>query len=279
MKLIFFCFSGDEAKSAWAKLRNNHRDALRRQQRTTKSGAAATDIKRWKFQSQMEFLLCYMNNEKRDTNFKVDDDVSEPPLEERSLEFETERPTDHDGEITTCEDSSAPRTDVIEENDPARLLVRKNPVELPTPRPKKKVKKIDVDKLIKETVEQREQRSKERREEREALKDDLRLFFMAMYEQTKKMPAASQHIVKKNIFNAVSEEEGRLLNISDSVASSYQPFPPGIGLMNINRPSASNWSDFCSTDSPASSCSSQRPPSHPSTENSDIVTFVTRFSE
>lgn len=51
------------------KLRNNNRDALRRRKRMIKSGAAATYIKPWKFEAQMEFLLQFMVNENRGTNF------------------------------------------------------------------------------------------------------------------------------------------------------------------------------------------------------------------
>lgn len=55
-------------KATWAKLRSCHRDALRRQKKCFKSGAAAEIIKQWKFQKQMEYLLPYMANRKRSSN-------------------------------------------------------------------------------------------------------------------------------------------------------------------------------------------------------------------
>lgn len=58
----------------WSKLRNCHRDALRRQKKMFKSGAGAEVIRQWKFQKQMEFLLPYMENRKRSANVLDSDD-------------------------------------------------------------------------------------------------------------------------------------------------------------------------------------------------------------
>lgn len=55
-------------------------------------------------------------------------------------------------------------------------------------------------------------------------KDELHLFFMSMYELTKKMPRLSQHIVWKNVFQAVLEEEARLLKIPEQILPSQQEF-------------------------------------------------------
>ncbi|KAG8240598.1 hypothetical protein J6590_105522, partial [Homalodisca vitripennis] len=63
-----FSDSGEDAKSPWKKIRNNHRDVLRR---------PAADIKPWKFEAQMEFLLQFMVNENRGTNFTSDDNNAE----------------------------------------------------------------------------------------------------------------------------------------------------------------------------------------------------------
>lgn len=62
----------------WTKLRNWHRDALRRQKKMFKSCAGAEIVKQWKFQKQMEFLLPYMENRKRSANiFDSDDEPSD----------------------------------------------------------------------------------------------------------------------------------------------------------------------------------------------------------
>lgn len=55
---------------------------MRRQRRMIRSGVAAADIKPWKFQAQMEFLVRYMVNENRDTNFPDDDVRLQAPSEE-----------------------------------------------------------------------------------------------------------------------------------------------------------------------------------------------------
>lgn len=66
----FFVISDALTKSIWERLRNNHRDALRRQRQSMKSGTSAASVtKMWKFQKQMEFLLSFMMNRQRDTNF------------------------------------------------------------------------------------------------------------------------------------------------------------------------------------------------------------------
>lgn len=54
MMTIFI--AGSEAKKSWEKLRNTHRDALRRQKISKpKSGSGAVNIKSWRFQENMAF--------------------------------------------------------------------------------------------------------------------------------------------------------------------------------------------------------------------------------
>lgn len=198
------------------KLRNSHRDALRRQKRLIKSGAA--EIKLWKFQSQMEFLLRYMFNENRETNSTYDDNHSEPP-QDQSTESDNQHSDDQTTFAEGKEELVQPNTANADYFDSSA----NEPVESPTLKknPKKKLKKIHVYNLTHKTFEQREQRLKERAEERKKLEernaptDDLYLFYMSMYELTKKMPPSSQHIVRRNVFLAVSQEEAHLLNISE----------------------------------------------------------------
>ncbi|CAH2003198.1 unnamed protein product [Acanthoscelides obtectus] len=54
-------YGGQIVKELWRKLRDCHRDALRRQ-RKSKSGDKAKNIKLWTYQKQMEFLIPYMAN-------------------------------------------------------------------------------------------------------------------------------------------------------------------------------------------------------------------------
>ena len=144
----------------------------------------------------------------------------------------------------------------------------------PTSQPKKKVKKVGIHNLIKKTIERHEQRSKERTEERKKLKertapkDDLYLFFMSMYEQTKKehlfcRTPASQHIVRRNVFLTVSEEKAHLLNIAEPTVPPYQQFHSGVGTgENIHHPRTNNWPNWSHMSFPASASSSWQPPSY-----------------
>lgn len=71
-----FLITAQAAKDQWRKLRECHREALRRQQK--KSGQQATHVRLWTYQKQMEFLQPFMKN--RNT-------VGNPtsPLEESQL--------------------------------------------------------------------------------------------------------------------------------------------------------------------------------------------------
>jgi len=74
----------------WTKLRNCHRDALRRQKKMFKSEAGAETVRMWKFQKQMEFLFPYMENRKRSANiFDSDDEKSDNADTEVSQILET----------------------------------------------------------------------------------------------------------------------------------------------------------------------------------------------
>lgn len=56
------------AKAKWKRLRDNHRDALKRKN-ATRSGQATKQTREWKYEKIMEFLLPYMTNRERSTNF------------------------------------------------------------------------------------------------------------------------------------------------------------------------------------------------------------------
>ncbi|CAG9792725.1 unnamed protein product [Diatraea saccharalis] len=57
------------AKCRWKQLRDNHRDALKRQN-ATRSGQARRQRKEWKYQNAMSFLLPYTCNRDRASNFE-----------------------------------------------------------------------------------------------------------------------------------------------------------------------------------------------------------------
>ncbi|KAF5282567.1 hypothetical protein FQA39_LY04974 [Lamprigera yunnana] len=75
--------NGKTVKDLWQKLKDCHRDALRRQKKF-KSGDKAKKVKVWTYQKQMEFLVSYMAN--RNTSGNV----------ESSQKDETENLTDND---------------------------------------------------------------------------------------------------------------------------------------------------------------------------------------
>ncbi|XP_045460977.1 uncharacterized protein LOC123671274 [Harmonia axyridis] len=240
--------NGNDAKYAWSKLRNNHRDSLRRQKRYLRSGASAKHLKSWKFQSQMEFLIKYMVNEKDETNFTIEDE--EPPTEPlnkpENLEIIENEPENF--EITEIKSENLD----ITENKPEDLEITElsqvsmdnvertsdapatdqNEYSTPLKKTNRKRNKTDIEELLHKTLEQREQRSKERREERKQLvekmghKDSLDLFFMSMCEMTKKLPVASQHFIKNSLFVTVSQEEARVLSFPRTIFPT-QPYFPG----------------------------------------------------
>ncbi|KAJ8958075.1 hypothetical protein NQ314_006466 [Rhamnusium bicolor] len=88
--------TGSETKIIWEKLRHSFRDAIRRQQKCIRSGAAATSQKPWKFQKEMGFLQRYMANRKRDTNLTdaSDEELQTPDYEELKGEDDFEAGTE-----------------------------------------------------------------------------------------------------------------------------------------------------------------------------------------
>ncbi|XP_044732810.1 uncharacterized protein LOC123295502 [Chrysoperla carnea] len=285
---------GEKAKDVWTKLRNNHRDALRRQRAMIKNGAAATEIKLWKFQSQMEFLLRYMIHDYREMNF-TNDEERYIIHEYREMNFtndEEQEPTQDEvteSDIKYSEDQIAEENDELgslntpsegEENSMDSLVMESTK----SPIPKKKVKKSDIGNLIQKNLDEREQ-SKKRDEDRQKLlekivapTDDLYLFFISMYELTKKMPPTSQHIVKRNIFHAVSEEEARLLNISVPTYSSHQQFSQDLNTNSyVNHSDWSTISPNGQAHSPAATSNSPEETSDSKPILPDIVTYIDDF--
>jgi hypothetical protein len=226
--------AGNEAKVIWTKLRNCHRDALRRQQKCLKSGTAAETIKKWKFQKQLEFLLPYMANRKRGENWQhSDDEESEPQFENTdTLAFQnfegsyvlsvTEENDDVKTKIHDGDEDYVYRTeDTAESVENTPSFVKQQISEQPPKRMKKHVAS-----RIHRPTEQREQTTKESSIEGKHLEgskftnDPLYNFFLSMYQTTRKMPPASQHFVRTKIFEVVSQTEASLLNIPQPPTSS-----------------------------------------------------------
>ncbi|XP_074026540.1 uncharacterized protein [Leptinotarsa decemlineata] len=191
---------GNEAKRQWKKLRDSFRDALKRQN-DCKSGDAARIKRSWIYQKQMEFLVPYMANRSRCSNI-VDTQVNENVIE-----------TGQDDYLQTQEDLS--HID-LEENKDQETPLEHN-YEFVEPAKKKKCQWQDnVVSLMKQQVEKREARTAERNSQRKELEqklqsnDPLKEFFNSMYLTTASMPQRFQIMIKRKIFDAVSEAEMNL---------------------------------------------------------------------
>ncbi|XP_022182208.1 uncharacterized protein LOC111042024 [Myzus persicae] len=142
----------------WTKLRNCHRDALRRQKKMFKSGAGAETVRRWKFQKQMEFLLPYMENRKRSANIvDSDDEQSDNADTEVSQILETPQTSILENNYELEEDnevhSNKEREDSVEKlKDTPSSAGRKFTFK----EPQKKMKKNDIGTMIQQSIANRE---------------------------------------------------------------------------------------------------------------------------
>lgn len=171
---------GETVNTTWAKLRSCHRDALRRQKKCFKSGAAAEIIKQWKFQKQMEYLLPYMTNRKRSSNVLDSEDEDdfiqgeiigteqisennyglEAPTLENDNQILVHKNNELDINVDEAEDSVEGMT-----NNTTSLAFKKSGFKKPVK------KKDDISNLLQQSIASREQRAKERALERKKLED------------------------------------------------------------------------------------------------------------
>jgi len=80
-------FSATVCKKTWTSLRDSYRRVLKRK-RETKSGQAASQNKKWKFEDEMSFLLPFMQERDTYSNLKdvSDDDSEDPPNKEPNID-------------------------------------------------------------------------------------------------------------------------------------------------------------------------------------------------
>lgn len=177
--------SGEHAKDPWTKLRCCHRDALRRQKKCFKSGAAAETIKQWKFQKQMSFLLSYMTNRNREVNLVNNgDEDSVTPMQNENVDLEVNEVSENNYHESSVMENE---NDVSNESNEDRDIVFKEPQN-------KKTKKNDIGNLIQQSIINREQRAKvsaiecKRLENLKTAADPLYHFFLSMYHTTQELP-------------------------------------------------------------------------------------------
>ncbi|XP_025196604.1 uncharacterized protein LOC112595567 [Melanaphis sacchari] len=259
----------ETVKATWAKLRSCHRDALRRQKRCFKSGAAAEIIKQWKFQKQMEYLLPYMANRKRSSNvlnsededdFIQDEIIGKEQISENNYDIEAptlendneilvHKNNEHDINVDATEDSVEGMT-----NTTSSLAFRNR-----------------------QSIASREQRAKERALERKRLEDSkipndpLYHFFMSMYHTTQKLSPASQYFIKKELYKVVSKAEVNLLNIPTTFQQTNHEQPRSTAAWSYEQNSLS---------SHETSSSDTYYVNTQTCENSnDMVNYINNFSE
>ncbi|RZF41133.1 hypothetical protein LSTR_LSTR010785 [Laodelphax striatellus] len=199
-----FC-ERDIVKVLWQKLRESHREAIRRQSLQKKSGQGALKNKPWTYQKQMEFLLPFMRNRKTTSNVQSEaneyakeggGEVEEPRQAEDQSVAAVENEVDNNFENT--ESLEIPVKKIRKEN--AFLETDKiSPIgNLPR---NKRGRHDPVEQFIKNCEMRAKQRDDARAkiaEENKAHmeKDALYQFFMSMYNTTKQLPASYQSYLK-----------------------------------------------------------------------------------
>ncbi|XP_050519262.1 uncharacterized protein LOC126893284 [Diabrotica virgifera virgifera] len=267
--------SGNEAKTLWLKLRNCHRDALRRQKKCLKSGAAAVVIKKWKFQKQMNFLIPYMSNRSREGNLQEDSEDEDLQQEDSIVDPDSEIFDEVASDIRhDTEEIESVKNDIVDEPSTSGIVIQKNNEkgnakrkatadQSITTKPAKnnKPKNDDIQEVIKQSIIQRQKRAEERAVERavqKPLDDDLYHFYMSMYKITKKMSPKFQHRARNDVFQAISQLEAAYLEMQDPSQENYthreqRVFTGAYVNTHIQQPSYSS----TPLPSPSSSHSSQ----------------------
>ncbi|XP_049861974.1 uncharacterized protein LOC126355653 [Schistocerca gregaria] len=161
-------------KTDWRKLRDSHRNALKR--RETKSGQAAANSKKWKYEKEMEFLLSVLPaHSLHDSNIPDMDDTQVP---ENQI---------HDDSIVNAEAPAAPDDDEFSNSDHDVNTVRNKPK--------------GVDKILKFL------KNKEINKPVRSVPEELDLFFGSMSMSVKKLPRRLQNRGKREVLEAVNRAE------------------------------------------------------------------------
>lgn len=189
------------AKSKWKKLRDSHRDALKRKN-ATRSGQSGKQIREWKYEKVMEFLIPYMTNRNRTTNYTSQTNINEQ--ETNSLEnnvtdefFETssnhtrstpeDRPSvQHSPSPTSSVSSSTCRNATRKSDEISNLLIQHH-----ANRERIRQEKLEIQSLI----------------EKNNTLDEMDTFFLSISKSVKKLSHYMQLQAKRKIFNVLLELE------------------------------------------------------------------------
>lgn len=194
------------AKHQWKKIRDCHRESLKRQ------ADAPTNI--WRYAGVLEFLLPYIKSRKK---------AGDLPNESHHMFHETAT----EGLCTVLlEDAHYDENQTIHSQSEDSNLTSEQSLE-----PRTKRRKVDdeslrdlLNEVVSECDRRCEERDKRRAEDIEDAKKNkhpLNLFFDSMCEITKNFPDTLQRDVKKKIFNVVCEAEEIYENyVSESTSTS-----------------------------------------------------------
>lgn len=174
----YFFITVNTVKSDWKKIRDCHRDAIKRR-RLLRNERDPQSVKKWKFEDQMEFLLKFMTNRKREPyNNNNDNTVS-------------------DNEDTTLNEQVINETLSLANEDFSGTVSTQKA----TPNSAQKsshVFKQEDSKLSGEAMD---------------------LFFNAMCATTKKLPTKYQMRIKKEVFEVVTRYEEAAFQCDDEASS------------------------------------------------------------
>lgn len=199
----------------------------------------------------MDFLVPYMGNRPREGNLELESEEEQTqdlPENADSVERDNSMRENYNTE-TLPANSEKPENDTeIEDLLSENILndsVTSKSMSEPIVQKHKRIKKDDISSLIKESMNRREKRAEERAIERKKASekaaqpeygDGLQKFFLSMYEITRKMPATYQHLIRNNVYQAVSEIEAEYLQIGTSSQQHFSQTGPQIPILHQLQP-------------------------------------------
>ncbi|CAH2988478.1 unnamed protein product [Chilo suppressalis] len=201
------------AKAEWKKLRDSHRDSLKRSRSKSEQGAEA--INNWKYAKLMRFLLPYMKNRKRSIYTAMSVTENSETVHSPSSEPQMQDSDNSNQSWQLTENQNIGPNDLSSNNTNASKS--------------RKLDKIDIIEMMREIVEhhnspceERHQRKKPETQKTTRDKHPLDSFFDSMCTTTKQFPSWLQISVKRKIFTIVSEAEDTFENLNyDSSSWNY----------------------------------------------------------
>lgn len=178
-------FSVKTAKAEWKKLRDSHRDSLKRA-RAVSNGQDVVINNKWKYAEIMAFLLPFMKTRKRRQSLgsSSDDNKESSPSPSDSF-LEVQPSTSNTDTLNFTTESHTTKVDTSLRTD---HVFRKRKIE-------NDIGEIMID------MDDRNCQYGDRN------KHPLDSFFESMCETTKQFPTWLQYTVKRKIFNVISEAE------------------------------------------------------------------------